>query len=203
MADSIQALKEKYAPDFDRIIGVTRTSLTRSSQGESPMNNLMADAMLEASNADFAFNNFSGMRRDIPIGPITPRDLFGVFPFGNKIVIVSVKGTLLKELVENTVVGSFAGLAIAGGEVHYNNQYPDGDKITHFSIGNVTVDPEKMYKVATTTYLAEGNAGMSKLAFLPDSSFEYSKILVREAVATYIKKHSPLNVKPDGRWQKK
>ena len=203
MADSIQALKETYAPEFDTIIGVTRTSLTRSSQGESPMSNLMCDAMLEATKADFAFNNFSGMRRDIAIGPITPRDLSGVFPFGNKIVLIDIKGDLLKELVENTVVGSFAGLAIAGGEVHYKNQYPDGNKITHFSIGNVPLDPNQIYKVATTSYLAEGNAGMSKLAFLPEKNFEFTEILVRETVENHIKKYSPLNVKPDGRWQKK
>lgn len=203
MADSIRALQETYVPDFDKILGVTHTSLTRSSQGESPMSNLMCDAMRESTGADFAFNNFSGMRRDIAIGPITPRDLSGVFPFGNKIVLVSVKGDLLKELVENTVVGSFAGLAISGGEVHYNNQYPDGNKITYFSIGGAELAPQKTYKIATTTYLAEGNSGMSKLAFLPDSSFEYSEILVRDAVASYIKSHSPLEIRPDGRWKKK
>ncbi len=202
-ADSINALKRKYSPDFDTVIGVTNYTLNRSGRGESPMGDLMCDAMLSAVDADFAFNNFSGMRRDLAIGPITPRDLAGVFPFGNEIVLVTVSGKLLKELMETSVYGSFSGLAISGGRVVYDTQRQDGDKIISFMINGKAVDENRMYKIATTTYLAEGNSGMTKLAFLPEDRFFNTKVLIRDAVADYIKAHSPLKITVDGRWKKK
>ncbi len=203
MADSITLMQKKYSPDFDTVIGVTRNTLNRSGRGESPMGDLMCDAMLNAVDADFAFNNFSGMRRDLAIGPITPRDLAGVFPFGNEIVLVTVSGKLLKELMETSVYGSFSGLAVSGGRVVYDSERQDGDKIISFAINGKSVEEDRMYKIATTTYLAEGNSGMSKLAFLPEDRFFNTKVLIRDAVADYIKAHSPLKITVDGRWKKK
>ncbi len=203
MADTIAVLKAQYSPDFDRVIGVTRTTLSRSSRGESPMADLMCDAMRAASGADFAFNNFSGMRRDIPIGPVTMRMLAGVFPFGNKIVVIKLDGTLLKELIENSVVGTYGGLAISGGRIKVNRSLPDGNRIESFWVGGAPLDSSKIYTVATTTYLAEGNSGMTKLAFLPEERFKETDILVREAVRDYVKQHSPLHIQVDGRWSEK
>lgn len=203
MADSIAVMQQKYSPDFDKIIGVTHRTLNRSGRGESPMGDLMCDAMLNAVEADFAFNNFSGMRRDLAIGPITPRDLAGVFPFGNEIVLASVSGKMLKALMETSVYGSFSGLAVSGGRVVYDSARRDGDKIITFTINGKPVEKNRMYKIATTTYLAEGNSGMTKLAFLPEDRFFNTGILIRDAVANYIKTNSPLNITIDGRWKKK
>ncbi len=200
MADSIAAMKAQYSPDFDTVIGVTRTTLWRSSRGESPMANLMCDAMRSATGADFAFNNFSGMRRDIPIGPITMRHLSGVFPFGNKIVLIKITGKLLKDLVETSVVGTYGGLAISGGKVQVNRSRADGERIESFTVDGELLDPTREYTIATTTYLAEGNSGMTKLAFLSQEHFNNTEILVRKAVRDYVKQHSPLHIQPDGRW---
>ncbi len=199
----IGKLQSEYSPNFDDVIGVTRTTLNRSSRGESPMSNMMCDAMLEAVNVDFAFNNFSGMRSDLAIGPITKRKLASVFPFGNEIVLIEVSGELLKELVEVSVVGSFGGLAIAGGSVVQDNSMPDGNRIVEFHVGGEPVKPEKKYKIATTNYLAEGNAGMTKLAFLSEDKFTFTDIKISDAVAEFVKKYSPLSVEPDGRWKKR
>ncbi len=203
IADSIAAMQAQYSPDFDKVIGVTRTTLWRSSRGESPMADLMCDAMRAATGADFAFNNFSGMRRDIPIGPITMRHLAGVFPFGNKIVLIKMSGKLLKELVETSVVGTYGGLAISGGTVQIDRNRTDGDRIVSFTVGGVPLDEVKEYTVATTTYLSEGNSGMSKLAFLSEEHFKDTDILVRKAVWDFIKKQTPLRIQADGRWTEK
>lgn len=203
MEEFIGDLQSKYGAGFDDVIGVTRNTLYRSSHGESPIGDLMCDAILDTVEADFAFNNYSGMRRDIPIGPITPRDLASVFPFGNEIVLIKLDGALLKELVETSVVGSFAGLAISGGKVVYDNNRHDGDKVLSITINGNPLENEKMYTIATTSYLAQGNSGMSKLAFLPDDRFTYTKIIIREAVERFVKKNSPLKYEIDGRWQKK
>lgn len=203
MMHKIRDLQQKYSPDFDKVIGVTYNTISRSSRGESAMGDLMCNAILEETGVDFVFNNYSGMRQDIQIGPITPRKISTVFPFGNEIVIIKVKGKLLKKLVEASVYGSFAGLAIAGGRVVYDNHKPDGQKIVRFSIKGQALNPDKIYRVATSQYLAEGNAGMTQLAFLADEDFTWTKKTIREAVEVYVKKHSPLKIETDGRWVRK
>jgi len=200
MANKINRLQQKYEPGFDKVIGVTVNSIYRSTRGESPMGDLMCDAMLEVSGADFAFNNFTGMRLDLQIGGITPRDVASVFPFGNEIVVVQMKGSLLKNLLEGSVRGNYAGLAIGGGKIIYKKDLPDGHKITRFEVHGRPLDPNKMYRVATTEYLADGNYGMTKLAFLPESQFKHTKVTVPQAVVGYIKEHSPLAIENDGRW---
>lgn len=203
MAVKIDSLRKQYAPHFDDVIGVTLKTLYRSTRGESPMGDLMCDAMLQASGADFAFNNFVSMRQDIPIGPVTPRIISQVFPFGNRIAVISMMGSLLRKLIENSIAGGYGGMAIAGGRVVYDSARPDGAKITEIFVGNQPVDPEQTYHVATTEYLAEGNYGMTPLAFLPDSAFKWMETTVRDAVVDYVKEHSPLNVELDGRWVRK
>ena len=203
MARKIKSLQDKYEKGFDDIIGLTRQTIYRSSRGESPMGDLMCDAMLEVSEADFVFNNYTGMRLDLPIGAITPRDVANVFPFGNEIVVISMKGALLKSLLEGSVRGSYAGLAIAGGKVVYQKDLPDGSKITTFEVQGAALDPQKIYRVATTEYLAEGNYGMNALAFLPEENFHFTGTTVREAVVSYIKNYTPLSIEIDGRWKSK
>jgi len=203
MAQKIKDLQAEYEEGFDDIIGITTKTISRSSNGESPMGNLMCDAMLEAGKADFVFNNFSGMRQDLAIGGITPRKIADVFPFGNEIVVVEMKGSLILDLLEGSVRGTYSGLAIGGGKIEYDDDRPDGSKITLFEIAGSELDPEKTYKTAMTEYLAEGNYGMNKLAYLPDEKFNYTGIIVKEAVVNYIRKNSPLNIETDGRWKRK
>ena len=77
------------------------------------------------------------------------------------------------------------------------------DKITSFNISNKPIITDKVYRVATTDYLAEGNSGLSQLAELPEEKVDQTGILLRDAVTQYIQKESPLKIKISGRWQKK
>ena len=144
-----------------------------------------------------------GVRSDIKIGPITPRDVFKVLPFGNAIVVLHLKGEFLKQLFEDKLAGNRSGLAIGGGKLAYDRSKPDGEKITQFTIGGNPIDDNKEYRVATTDYLAEGNSGLSALASLEQEYVDQTGILLRDAVTQYIQKNTPLSIRSDGRWQKK
>ncbi len=203
MASFIDSLQSAYHANPAEILGYTLTTLYRSSQGESPLGDLMSDAMLEAAGSDFAFNNYNSMRQNLPIGPITKQDIVDAFPFANELVVVKVKGSMLKDLIERSIVGSYMGVSIAGGKVVYDSKRPDGRRIVKFSVGNQPLQKDRVYRVAVSSYLAQGNSGMTPLSFLPDSAFTYTGKLIREAVVEYIKKHSPLKIQLDGRWKRK
>jgi len=198
----IQAKKEKYEKGFEEIIGETRIALSRSSLGESPMNNLITDAMRERVNADFAFTNFGGIRSDIKVGAITREDIFKVLPFGNQIVTFKVNGSFLKNIIERKVAGGSRGLAISGGEVVFNKSLEDGERVVRIEISGALIDPDQIYRLATTDYLMEGNSGLYMLKNIPSENVAYTGILLREAVIEYIHKNSPVEPKTDGRWKR-
>lgn len=199
----VNSQREKYEKGFKDVIGSTQNALTRAGVSESPMYNLVTDAMRKRVEADFGFNNFGGIRADIKAGPITQEDIFKVLPFGNQIVVFQASGRFLKQLMESKLEGKQRGLAISGGQITYNGQHPDGDKITRFIIGGRPLEANKIYRIATTDYLMEGNSGLTILKSIPPDRVAYTGILLREAVIEYVRENSPLKVGVDGRWSKK
>lgn len=199
---SIKAKQAEVEKGFDEVIGVTELALTRAA-GESPMNNLICDAMIDATGSDFSFTNFGGIRSDLQIGPITPRDMFKVMPFGNAIVVIKMSGAMLKELIEGKLNNNRTGLAIGGGKVVYERARDNGDKITTFLVNGKPIKPEGTYRVAMTDYLAEGNSGLSALERVKEENIDRTGIMLREAATEYIQKNAPLKIKNDGRWVKK
>jgi len=164
------------------------------------MGNLVCDAMLEEMSADFAFTNLGGIRDEIPAGPVTPRSVFRVLPFGNSMMVFEMDGRLLKEVIEYRVSADHHGVYMAGGEIVYNKTRPDYDRITHFTVGGEPWQPDKVYRVVTSDFLAAGNAGLYMLPTVPDDRKMRSSTMMRDAVMHYIERHSPVEGVTDGRW---
>jgi 5'-nucleotidase/UDP-sugar diphosphatase len=185
---------------MDEVIGVTEVDLTRGGEGETRMGNLVCNAMLEEAAADFAFSNLGGIRDEIPAGPVTPRQVFGVLPFGNRLTILEVDGRLLKEILEYRVSAEHHGLYIAGGRLVYSKIRPDYDRLTKLEIGGEPWSPDRTYRIVTTDFLAAGNAGLYMLPAVPIDKKITTSTTDMEAVVRYIRRHTPINVTTDGRW---
>lgn len=202
IAAYIKSQQKIYEKGFGEVIGQTSVALTRSGLGESPMNNLITDAMRERVKADFTFTNFGGIRADLKPGPITKEDFFRVLPFGNQIVSFKADGKFLKKIIERKIAGGGRGLAISGGRVVFNKNLPDGQRVVKIEINGQELEPDKTYRLATTDYLMEGNSGLYMLKDIPRENVAFTGILLREAVIEYVKAHSPLNITTDGRWKR-
>ncbi|UCF63962.1 MAG: bifunctional metallophosphatase/5'-nucleotidase [bacterium] len=202
VAEYIQGQQLIYEKEFREVIGESKSTLSRSSFGESPMYNLVTDAMRVRVKADFSFTNYGGVRADIKAGPITREDIFRVLPFGNQIVEFQASGGFLKSIIEEKIKGNRRGLAISGGTIVYNTTRPDGDRIAEFLINGQPLLADQTYWVATTDYLMEGNSGMPMLRDIPDEAVAYTGILLREAVIEYVQQNSPLQIELQGRWDK-
>ncbi len=203
IARKIDELVRQSEAGFDEIIGSARGNIKRSSQGESALGNLVADAMRMATQADIAFSNFGGLRGEIRAGVITPRDVFGVMPFGNRIVVMNVTGQLIKDLVEDRVSGNSRGMLISGCRVVIDRSRSDGSRVVSLTIGDNPLDLQKIYRLAVSDYLAEGNSGFNRLTEVPAEQTNFTGILVRQAIIDYIRKNSPINPQTDGRWQER
>lgn len=201
IAEAIDTEVARVEKGFDEPIGETLVNLPRIGEGETLMGNLVCDAMRWKMQGDVAFTNRGGVRADISAGYIMPRDVFTVLPFDNLLVAVQLSGAFLKELFEDKLIYGGSGLFVSGMQVVVNRSRPPGDRITVFKIGGQDVERDRLYRVITTDYLLEGNSGMTKLATYRSEAGAESGILMRDAMVEYVRAHSPLNPRLDGRWK--
>ncbi|MCK4359932.1 MAG: 5'-nucleotidase C-terminal domain-containing protein, partial [Candidatus Cloacimonetes bacterium] len=195
--DSMQAEAEK---GMDDVVGTATIHLSRGVGAQSLIGNLVMDAMLEYTDADFAFLNLGGIRDDINQGSVTYRDIFDVLPFESQIITMDISGELLKEILEIRVSYGRHGLRIAGGEILYNKTLPNFQRITQIKVAGEEWNPDKIYKVATTDFLMQGNAGLTILTEVPEEQIAYKYIIMRDAIADYFRKHQLISSKIDNRW---
>jgi 5'-nucleotidase/UDP-sugar diphosphatase len=183
-------------------VGRTAVRLTGGTAESGLLGFLMADAFREELDADFAIQNTGGVRASLVPGPITARDLLAVAPFGNQMVLARLSGGVLRALMEDKLVGSGGGIFISGGRVRFDLTRPEGSRLVEFTIGGAPVDTARIYRVAMTDYLAEGNSGLARLKALPTELFQPASFSDRDVLTRYIRRVGTLNPKNDGRWMK-
>ena len=177
------ALLAAYRPAAEtvsnRVVGTITGSLTRTATpaGESIMGDVVADALLYAARktpgADphLAVWNAGGVRADlvVPPGaastPVTYAQAFSVLPFGNELIVKSLTGGQLIQMLEE----QFGGAGGAGDRVRilqvsdsftyaYDSTRPFGQRIDRSSIrlDDAPIDPSMTYRLATSNYLWDG-----------------------------------------------
>ena len=196
-------------PDYmkwNEVIGISEFELSRAKEGESMLNNLVCDIILKRTEADFAFINYSDIFADLAAGEIRHLDLFRICPLGRTLVIIEMSGDTLKQIIEQKISGIRRGLAIAGGKVEYDTNRANFTRLNYFQVGDHPFYPKKEYRVVTTDYLANGNAGFELLTKIDEHHIYRTGILLRDTIREYLKLNSPINfldVRIDGRWVKK
>jgi len=192
--DSVRAAAEQ---GFDEVIGSSRRELTRGGQAETPAGNMITDAMREYARADIAVHNSAGIRANIPEGDITYRDIYQVDIFGNTIVVGNFTGAQVKEMLEVSVNGHHAIFQLSGVEMKWTKNKPMGQRVLSVKVNGQPLDPNKTYKVATNSFLASGTGEYG--VFLEGKDLEDTYMPLRDVIVDYVKKHSPLDVRVEGR----
>ncbi len=199
--EKITAWQKEIEKGFDDVIGRSSEPLTRRSDGESLMGNLVADAMLAGGAADMAVSNYGGVRAEIKSGDITARDVFKVMPFDNRIVVMKVSGAFIKELLEDRVAGGSNGMLVAGARVVVDKNRPDRERVTLLEIGGKPYEPDRWYNLAVSDYLAEGNSGFGRLTQIGAENVAMTGLAIRDAIIKYVQDHTPLEPRLDGRFK--
>jgi len=203
IGDKILAQQKIAEAGMDEIIGEASIYLSRLGSGpQNLIGNLVCEAMKEFTDADFSFINLGGIRADISSGPITQRNVFDVMPFDNQIVMFEVDGKFLKKIIETRVEGGRHGLRVAGIEVVVNRKRKNFDRITKLLIGGEPWKADKIYKITTTDFLLQGNAGLALLTQISEDQITRYETNLRDSIVEYIKNNSPVSAKIDKRWKR-
>lgn len=179
---------------------------------ETNLGDFCTDAMLWQANEIYsepvvaAFNNGGGIRASIDIGDVTMKDMKTVFPFGNTLQIMQLKGSELLELLEASTfctpepIGGF--LQVSGivftidTTVLYENgeQYPNstyyapakpGSRVSIQSVGGEPFDAEKMYVIVTNDFSAAGGDQSYVLKYANQQTGFNTYIALEDALINY------------------
>ena len=179
--------KEKVDSFNGPVIGYSDVYM-EADRPESLLSNWAADVLLEeATNKygyiDFSVINVGGLRSIMPEGPVHRGDILDIAPFQNMLVIITLKGSDVKEL--------FNLFAIYGGEgvSHGVKIEMNIKKLTcRGTLNGKKIKNNKLYRIATLDYLAEGNDNM--VAFRKAVNIERTDTPVRDIYMEYISKQN-------------
>ena len=162
----------RIVDDFDR---------RASAGGDNPLGRLIADAQLAATRAQgaqIAFTNPGGLRAELrasgPNGVVTYADAFLSQPFGNTLVILTLSGAQLKQLLEQQWSAKSSAVQperarmlqpSRGFSYTWRTNAPHGERIVSDSLrlDGRTIDPAQTYRVTVNDFLADGGDGFRVL----------------------------------------
>jgi 2',3'-cyclic-nucleotide 2'-phosphodiesterase (5'-nucleotidase family) len=179
----LQPYRDSVNRSMNDIIGTVDATLEKK-QPQGSLGDFMADALLFAAknkfgvNADVATVNYGGVRLgQLTAGPVTRGKIFELMPFDNLLVLQELKGSVLQQFLDMTAERK--GWPLAGVSMQIEN-----NKAVNVRIGGQPIDPNKMYTMVNSDYVANGGDNASMLKGIPQKNIGY---LMRDALFDYIK----------------
>lgn len=204
---AIQAHIAPYAKEvhkeMDKVIAFSEQVLMKE-QPEGLLGDLITDIILkravpcckDSCKIDFCVLNNSGFVNYLPKGTITKGNVASLFPFEDELVLLTLNGQEVKELLD--FIANKGGMPLSGIRMKIRNGM-SADVL----IQDVPFDIARSYTLVTTRYLASGGEGMR---FLLKAVQRYSfhaniKDIVLDYLSDETKKGNTILVKKDERIQ--
>ena len=210
VAAIVKKHNDKLNAELNVAIGTTGAVLTSKRDlvrtEETAIGNLFCDAIREVMGADVGLTNGGNIRGDkvYEAGTtLTRRDILTELPFGNKTVLLRLKGADLKEALENAVSrveekqGRFA--QVSGLTMVYDPKAERGKRVLEVKVGGIPLDPARSYKVATNEYIAAGGDGFESFKRGTSLVAEEAAKLMANQVMEYVAAKGSVAPKVEGR----
>lgn len=188
---------DKVAPEMDRIIGKSEAHLGRRFDSESALGNYITDVMREKTKSDIAFHNSGGIRTDLKKGEISYRDLYMTSPFGNTLFTMKLDGKTIRAIAEHSLNNRFGVLQESGLKIKYAVSGDKKKAVKEIYAGDKLIVPDKMYKVVTNNFVAEGGDSFGE--FKRGKERRDTGINLLDALLEDIRKKGAIKSRPEGR----
>ena len=178
MADALAAVDDyvrngSAEVDYDNsVVGSVEQDLLyenyNTRREETAIGNLVADAVAEYTGAELAVVNGGGIRASLYQGDVLGADLSAVCPYANTIVVVEAKGSVILDMMKNSVsltkrdndipAGRF--LQVSGLKYTYKPQIGDtpAELVSVTLADGTALEADKTYTLAINNYMA-GSSG--------------------------------------------
>jgi len=181
---SIATIVKPYSDSVNKlmnvVIGYNEAQLEKKKQGNT-LGFFITDAYLEMAKQkvdpriDAAFMNSGGIRLpEMAAGPVTQGKIFELMPFDNLMVLLKMKGSLLKQYLDTLAAGE--GVIESGITMQIVNKTAE-----QVMVGGKALDLDADYTIVHSDYVAISS---NLLKNIPRSSNGY---LLRDALLDYVK----------------
>jgi 2',3'-cyclic-nucleotide 2'-phosphodiesterase/3'-nucleotidase len=221
---AIVALAQPYHAEtqtwLDRTVGSCATSLVARDARvrDTAIIDLIQRVQLETGDAEVSLASCFNLNAQLPAGPVTVRDVVGLYVYDNTLVVVEITGAALKaalehsakffrsfepgktaqELIDSRIPGYNFDLA-EGVDYVIDLRRPVGDRIVDLRFAGVPLDPARRLRVAINNYRHTGGGGYSMYAGAPvlwKSSTE-----VRDLILDWVERHGAIPTEPTNNWR--
>lgn len=126
---------------------------------------------------DVGICNFGGIRKGMPQGDVLLDDIQSMFPFKNYLVHLEMTGSELRKVMQSMAESRFQ--AIGGVKVEVADR-----KLVSVLVGGEPLDDEKVYNVATISFLLTGGDGLK----LEDNALKINSydVMIFDAVMEHV-----------------
>jgi 5'-nucleotidase len=174
VAARVAAYAAAAAPLAQRPVGRIGGSFDRSGRSDSSAGRLIADAQWLATQAadrggsQLALMNPGGVRTDLlcrtaPPCVVSYGDIFAMQPFGNSLVVMTLSGQELKQLLEDQQApGRERPLLLnpsSSLSYRWDAAAPYGQRVKDLRLGGQPLDPARDIRLTVNSFLAEGGDG--------------------------------------------
>ncbi len=202
--NNVQSIVENalmpFNDEMNKIIGYSDIPLYRYNVIETNMDNLLSDAIREATKADIALSN--GFRFSYPItaGYITENDLWNMYPIVEKLKMGKIFGWQLKEFWEKELENVFSPNPDkqfggwlprpSGMKIIFNACATYENRIESIYVGDKLLDNNKIYTVAACEREGDPFDVVCRIPEVKDVTIMNNTN--HDAVKLYLKNHSPI-----------
>ena len=159
--EMIEGIMEPHREYLSRVVGETRTGLNRNTVLEATMDNLLLQALIDATGSEMAFSNGWRYGAPVPPGPVTMNDLWNIIPVNPPVSTVEIVGRELRVMMEENLERTFScdpyrqmgGYVkrCMGVSLYCKIENPAGFRIQELFAGGRRLDPDAVYHVAFIT----------------------------------------------------
>jgi 2',3'-cyclic-nucleotide 2'-phosphodiesterase (5'-nucleotidase family) len=197
---AIASLLRPYTDSIEARVGrpIFHTKAAVSAKGmrdgENALGNFVADVLRASTGADIGVINAGGVRAGLPAGAVTVNDIYSVLPFDNRIVVVTLRGWQVRELLDfiSERIGKGGFAQVSGVKFTISRGRAQARKV-----GDEPLDSDRYYRVATIDFLLDGGDGYTQ--FAKGDSIVETGILLRDAAVRFLEKNSDYEFKKEAR----
>ncbi len=204
---------EPFKKELQTIIGTSKTPLVRYFVMETPMDNLITDAIKWKFKPDIALSN--GFRFCQPLGvdsktglaTITKEFLWNMLPVNSEAKTGIVTGKQILDWLEKELQNAFAKdpskrfggwfVLYNGLEVNYTIGNEFGKRVNSVKIGNAPLDLLKEYSIVACEREGDPDDTLCRIEHVKNP--KKLTVLMHDVIIEYLKEHSPVEPKIEGR----
>lgn len=213
MQSLVDKAYEPFKKDMQTVIGTSTTPLVRYFVMETPMDNLITDAIKWKFKPDIALSNGFRFCQPLAVDPktgiatITKEFLWNMLPVNSEAKTGIVTGKQVWDWLEKELQNAFAkdpSKRFGGWFVRYNGMEVNftigndfGKRVNFVKIGGAPLDLLKEYSIVACEREGDPDDTLCRIEHVKNP--KKSPLLMHDVIIDYLKEHSPVSPKIEGR----